>query len=78
MASLDLSSAFDLVNIELLKKRMRIVGLPGDVINLISVWLKQRPYYVSIDGEISVLFDLLLSPVLNSILISTFYCGKSG
>jgi hypothetical protein len=60
---------------------MRIIGLPNDVINLISVWLKQRSYYVSIDGEILVLFDLLLGtvkgfilgPVLYSIFISPIF-----
>ena len=35
MASLDLSSAFDIVNVNLLLKRLSIVGLPTDVINLI-------------------------------------------
>jgi hypothetical protein len=68
MASLDLILAFDLVNIGLLLKRMRNIGLPNDVINLASVWLKQRSFYVSIDGEILVLFDLLMGTVQGSIL----------
>ena len=33
MASLDLSSAFDIVNINLLLKRLEIVGLPDDIDN---------------------------------------------
>ena len=32
MASLDLSMAFDLVNVELLVKRLRIMGTPADLI----------------------------------------------
>ena len=32
LANLDLSSAFDVVNVNLLLKRMRIVGLPADII----------------------------------------------
>ena len=32
MASLDLSAAFDMVNINLLLKRMAIMGLPDDII----------------------------------------------
>ena len=42
MASLDLSAAFDTVNINLLLKRMRIMGLPDDLVDLVSVWLKDR------------------------------------
>ena len=34
MASLDLSSAFDIVNIKLLLKRLEIVGLPSDIIKI--------------------------------------------
>ena len=45
MASLDLSSAFDVININLLLKRLRIVGLPKDVIDLIELWLNGRKYY---------------------------------
>jgi hypothetical protein len=41
MSSLDLSAAFDVVNIELLKKRLKIAGFPVDVINLIRVWLEK-------------------------------------
>ena len=37
MASLDLSSAFDLVKISLLLKRLKIIGLPADVGRLIEI-----------------------------------------
>ena len=50
MASLDLSSAFDIVNIDLLLKRLPITGLPPDVINLIQIWLTDRTYYVTAKG----------------------------
>ena len=40
MASVDLSSAFDVVNIKLLLKRLKIMGLPNDLIELIKEWLK--------------------------------------
>jgi hypothetical protein len=36
MASLELSAAFDVVNLELLLKRMTILGLPEDLISLVS------------------------------------------
>ena len=50
MASPDLSSAFDIFNVELLLKRFRIVGLPTDVINLNQIWLTDRTYYVTAKG----------------------------
>jgi hypothetical protein len=42
MASLDLSAAFDLVNVELLISRLRVIGLPRDVVRLIKIWLTDR------------------------------------
>jgi hypothetical protein len=51
IASLDLSSAFDIINVNLLIKRLKIMGMPGDLIDLIDVWLNERSYYVSIDGS---------------------------
>jgi hypothetical protein len=50
MASLDLSAAFDLVNVELLIKRLRIMGLPMDLVKLIRTWLTDRKPYVEISG----------------------------
>ena len=47
MASLDLSMAFDLVNTELLVKRLKVMGMPNDLINLIREWLTGRSYYYS-------------------------------
>ena len=44
------------------------MGMPTDVVQMISVWLNERMYYVSIDGVSSVLFDLLLGTVQGSIL----------
>jgi hypothetical protein len=37
MASLDLSAAFDMVNVDLLIKRLRILGIPSDPIDLARV-----------------------------------------
>ena len=73
LASLDLSSAFDLVDVNLLLKRLKKIGLPSDLIDLISVWLKNRSFYVSIDGQNSTLFDLLLGTVQGSILGPILY-----
>jgi hypothetical protein len=73
VTSLDLSAVFDIVNTNLLIKRLKIVGLPDDVIDLIKVWLKERSYNVSIDGVNSVLFDLLLGTLQGSILGPVLY-----
>jgi hypothetical protein len=73
VASLDLSLAFDLVNINLMLKRLRIMGLPNVEVSLISVYLKEHSFYVSIDGYNSILFDLLLGTVQGSILGPVFH-----
>ena len=51
MASLDLGSAFDVVNIDLLIKRLTIIGLPNDVVKLIEIRLKERSYYIRVKGQ---------------------------
>ena len=45
LSSIDLSSAFDIVNLELLFKRMEIFGMPDDVMQLIKSWLNNRLFY---------------------------------
>jgi hypothetical protein len=44
VASLDLSAAFDIVNINLLIKQLQITGLPRDVVNLTRKKLEDRSY----------------------------------
>ena len=81
LANLDLSSAFDLVNINLLMKRMRIAWLPNDVIELVGVWLDDQKYYVSINGKHSFirLSDLgtvqgsILGPFLYALFVSPLF-----
>ena len=78
MASLDLSSAFDIVNINLLLKRLKIVGLPTDVINLIRIWLTDRTYYVTTKGtnsfirlsEVGTIQGSILGPFLYAIYVA--------
>jgi hypothetical protein len=74
VASIDLRSAFDVVNVELLLKRMRIICLPEDLIELVKVWLSDRMYnYVSIGGKNSCMFDLLWGTVQGSVLGPVLY-----
>ena len=39
MASIDLSAAFDVVNVDLLIHRLTVFGLPADLGGLIKIWL---------------------------------------
>ena len=73
MASLDLSAAFDLVDIDLLMTRLKIIGFPADLLELVQVWLTDRSFYVTIDGKNSTLYDLLLGTVQGSILGPVLY-----
>ena len=81
MASIDLSAAFDVVNIGLLVKRLKIIGLPDDLVTLIEIWLKHRVFYVEIDGIVSKLYDLnhgtiqgsILGPILYAIYVSPLF-----
>jgi hypothetical protein len=73
MASLDLSTAFDIVNINLLIKRLKIIGIPHDVVDIIDIWLTDIYFYMSINGENSILFDLIWDTVQRSILGPILY-----
>ena len=81
MASIDLSAAFDVVNVKLLLKRLDIVGVPSDVVSLIETWLTNRLFYVSVDGEDSCLTasetgtiqGSILGPILYAIFVSPLF-----
>ena len=81
MASLDLSSAFDVVNIELLLERLLIIGIPDDVIELISNWLRDRFFYVTIgegssdvyDSNVGTVQGSILGPILYAIFVSPLF-----
>ena len=66
--SIGLSAAFDLVNIDLLMKRLSIIGLPRDVLSLIKLWLMKRLFYVSIDVVNSLVVDLETGTIQGSIV----------
>jgi hypothetical protein len=73
MATLDLSSAFDVVNVELLLKRIKILGLPDDMITLISEWLSTRYSYVGLDIGNSIVHCTRVGTVQGSILGPILY-----
>ncbi len=73
MASLDLSMAFDMVNIELLVKRLRIMGMPRDIIELIREWLFGRSFYVQVGEDSSALFGSNVGTIQGSVLGPILY-----
>ena len=81
MASLDLSAAFDVVNVKLLLKRLNVIGIPTDVVSLIETWLTDRLFYVSVDGDNSYLTKSdtgtiqgsILGPILYAIFVSPLF-----
>ena len=68
----------DIVNVGLLIKRLRVIGLPDDIVNLVRIWLKERLFYVSVNGVESyikitwsgIIQGSILGPILYAIFIS--------
>jgi hypothetical protein len=54
-------------------KRLKIIGIPVDDVDLIKIWLEDRSFYVSIDGKNSMLVELLCGTVQGSILGPILY-----
>jgi Reverse transcriptase (RNA-dependent DNA polymerase) len=73
VVSLDLSAAFDLVDIELLIKRLDILGIPSKLLNLISNWLNERTAYVEVNSAKSTIFQLNRGTVQGSVLGPTLF-----
>ena len=73
--------AFDLVNTELLMKRLKVMGFPDDLRKLIREWLTGRSYYVQIGEDCSALFDSdvgsiqvsVLGPILYALFVSPLF-----
>lgn len=68
MASLDLSAAFDVVNIDLLLTRLKIMGIPEDLIKLLNSWLHDRLCYVEVGSKRSQYYESDAGTVQGSIL----------
>jgi hypothetical protein len=68
VASLDLSAAFDVVNVDLLLKRLENMGIPEDLTQILASWLKDRAAYVEVDGELSEYFSVPDGTVQGSVL----------
>ena len=81
MASIDLISAFDVVDIVLLIKTLKIVGLPDNLVTLVEIWLKGKYFYVSDGNDVSTIMvswygiiqGSILGPVLFTLFISPLF-----
>ncbi len=58
VASMDLTAAFDIINMDLLLKRLKIMGIPNDNIQLIMAWLNNRVAYVEVGSTCSEYFEV--------------------
>jgi len=48
VAILDLSAAFDIINVELLMEWLKIAGFPQDIVEMLTAWLNDRWAYVEL------------------------------
>ena len=68
VTSLDLSAAFDVVNHDLLMNRLRVMGLPDKIVNLLQEWLLNRSMYVNVNGSCSIFVQILAGTLQGSCL----------
>jgi hypothetical protein len=68
MGSLDLTAAFDVVDINLLMKRINTAGLPSDWTELLEAWLRDRAAFIEVSAHRSMLNDVNIGTVQGSIL----------
>ena len=81
MSSLDLSAAFDVVNRPLLIRRLRVIGLPENIVTLIQDWLTDRMAYCEVGGVTSMMRMIeegtiqgsILGPLLFAIFVSPLW-----
>jgi hypothetical protein len=75
------NAAFDLVDVGLLVRRLRQIGMPDDVVRLIGLWLSNRTFYITVDGVGSIVVSLpygivqgsILGPILYAIYVSPLF-----
>ena len=68
VASLDLSAAFDVIDVSELVRRMSNMGIPQDIVGLLSAWLRGRTAYVEVETWCSEFYEVENGTVQGSIL----------
>jgi len=59
---------FDVINVELLMKRLKIAGFPQDIIDMLTAWLNDRWAYVKVGESCSEYFRVRNGTVQGSCL----------
>ena len=67
LASLDLTAAFDVVDRNLLKKGLQIMGIPVQLVVLLDDWLSNKSAYCEINKTNSEMFEFNYGTVQGSI-----------
>ena len=73
LATIDMSAAFDVVNHELLIKRLYVLGLPPNLIKLLENWLTGRLFYCRVNDSNSMMIEIDAGTVQDSILGPILY-----
>jgi Reverse transcriptase (RNA-dependent DNA polymerase) len=68
VVSLDLTAAFDVIDHELLIKRLKLFGIPNPITNLIRDWLINRVAYVECQDSISRVYKITKGTIQGSVL----------
>ena len=62
-----------MVNLDLLITRLKIMGIPKDVMELLEIWLRDRYLYVEANGKNSIIFNTNIGTIQGSILGPILY-----
>ncbi len=73
LASLDLTAAFDVVDRNLLRKRLKIMGIPVQLIHLLDDWLSDRSADCEVNKNNSEFLDINFGTIQGSILCSLLF-----
>ena len=68
ISSIDLSAAFDVIDHKKLIHRLKILGLPGQLVSTIENWLSDRSFYCELQGKASFLRRIRCGTIQGSIL----------
>ena len=81
MSNFDLSSAFEVENINLLLKYFRVDRLPADLVALIEILLTDRMFFVEVQSTTSIFHEsnpgtiqgLILGPILYATFVAPLF-----
>ena len=75
VSTVHLCAAFDMINIELLMKHLRVIILLGDVLDLIQVWPKDKFFFVKIEDLNTILHNINTGTIHGWILVPILYAN---